>query len=55
MVRKYKIWMKGEVAVLLSAIGSGSAVICHWQWQITFGARYCVTPHHAEFLMESLF
>ena len=30
----------------------GSAVICHWQWQITFRARYRVTPLRAEFWME---
>ena len=30
----------------------GSAVICHWQWQITFGARYRVTPHRAEIWRE---
>ena len=29
------------------------AVICHWQWQITFGACYRVMAHHAKFWIES--
>ena len=35
MIRKRKIWMKGEVAVLADNKARLSA---NWLWQITFGA-----------------
>jgi hypothetical protein len=37
----------GEVAVL--ADNKGPPVICNWQWQITFGARYRVTTQYTQF------